>query len=367
MRGRLLWMLVLTGCGTTRMRLEVLRPPTVVVPDSIERIAVLNRAGSGGPGVGKPPPRAPAEPGGMPQRPNDAGRAAADALQQELHDSDRFISRPVPEPPPVHPGPMNQEEVVHYCEVSGADALISLESLQAEDRKRVRSQESQPYRATPGQMRPVTTWTVEREVDLQVHWRLYDPRRSVPFDDWHHRQPRARYTAHGPNPVDAERRLGLPMESHARAAEQAGRDYAARILPTLDVVERVLFVAGSPELRTGVRQARLGDWPGAEAAWSRATEDSDPRVRASAWKNLAVASEVAGSFGQAVAHLDRALTLEESTELRRYRAELAKRSSALLPEEGPDVVDAPTAPQQVELPLAVPVTNAQAEQPLSPP
>jgi tetratricopeptide (TPR) repeat protein len=80
----------------------------------------------------------------------------------------------------------------------------------------------------------------------------------------------------------------------AKAALAAGHEYASWISPHFVQTSRMVFKKGDENIKTGYKQAGMGNWKNAAFFWRKALSSPEPKIVAQACFNLALASEMEG-------------------------------------------------------------------------
>lgn len=283
------------------VRVDVLRPAEVTVPRSVQRVAVLNRAGPRGDGevllvslldlvTGEPLDADQLE-----------SEDAVAVMRAALDDSPRFKLVSLDgDVDGLEAGlrahRLERDEVMRLCE-DRCDAIVSLERFDVEDDGELIGVPTSSgyavwrmYRATDGKVMD------KQELDTMG----FGSDRVV-------------------NVFDAM--AGEDALGHAEASAAA---YVGRIMPTWDVERRKLY-SSSVELRYGTVRARAGDWDSALGAWNAVAEASHGRKRAKALYNLAIAHELLGDHASAEALTRRAVQTHETPAIRRLSDQLEQR------------------------------------------
>lgn len=306
------------GCAP-KVHLTVLEAADITLPADLRTVAVLDRSrpeGTGAHVLGALEGLATGE--GLAVDRGGAS-AAIDGVARLLGESPRFEVVHAAVGVGSGPDPLTPEAVEEVLGVTQADALLALEAFDSDSILSVTSE--QVAEMVEGEEVSRTEFTADRGTKVEATWRLYDARGRVldvllgagTTDSWQ---------AKGPTRALAEGALPPLRDVVAELGGSTGTAYGRRISPWYADVVRDYFVRGDPGLRAARHAVRAGDWKTAIAVWSELARTGDPRVRARAQYDLAVAYEVKGQYRRALSHAEDAARLVPSARILRYRDRL---------------------------------------------
>lgn len=293
--------IALSSC-TSSIRVQVLKPADINVPDSINRFAVANRSlpaegqqlGNiveglfSGEGIGSD---------------KRASGEAVVGVTNGLQESPRFEVTQVPEQlygtgTDQMPAPLEWNEVERLCSLSNADALIVLEIFDTDSKKRY---DTKPKtRTVDGQSVEYLEHTANLDMTATTGWRIYYPNDKLIVDN-HTFDDGKTFTGRDDNLAGAKAKLPSKERAAKEAAYVAGQAYALRISPMFVWVSRDYFTKGSADMKMATMRAKSNDWSGAAEIWKKLAEASaDPKVRKRATYNMALAAEMEGNLDLAI-------------------------------------------------------------------
>ncbi|MFP4471152.1 MAG: DUF6340 family protein [Bacteroidales bacterium] len=146
-----------------------------------------------------------------------------------------------------------------------------------------------------------TTFGVSGELMTIVNtdWLFIDPHRSVLLDS-HTMKDTLFYYSDDPFQGEGYRQFDLSNELLLETAIESAVKYGSRISPHLVESPRMVFKSGNRDIKRGYKQATEGNWKNAAAFWRDALTDPDPKTKARASFNLALASEMEGMLEPAL-------------------------------------------------------------------
>jgi hypothetical protein len=294
--------ILISGCTST-VRLNVLKPAQITLPQNYEKLAIVHRHRptqenmltsivdgilSGGVGL-------------LTDR--DAGKMCISGLKETLLRTPRFT---VVEPPGVDlkgtgtgvfPPLLAWGQVESICKANGADALIVLEifdtksliTWKTEERK-VKDKEG------------IETTVIDQVATLRMMitsgWRIYDYERKMVVDE-HRGENFLDFHGRGKTRDIALAALVTGRDAINRTSFHSGNVYGIRIAPQWITVSREFFTTGSPILRRAARMSHTGDWDGAAHLWEKMSTSPKRKVARRATYNMAISHEVRGNLDEA--------------------------------------------------------------------
>lgn len=191
------------------------------------------------------------------------------------------------------------------CTATNAQAVVSLEYFDTDH---------------PNGVTDVVQGTFYNNIVVKSKWVMY-LRDGVPFDT----------RALRSNWVNTPEYYGIDLPGNNMVTERAGYvtgiDYARHLVPNMQLESRVLYSAGSPEIKHGLRAADLGEWQQAEEIWLKASNNEQkPKVKARLLHNIAVAYEVKGDIKRAHEYASKAYLIRATSTTRDYVFRLKDRA-----------------------------------------
>lgn len=287
-----------TGCMGT-VRIPVLESAALNVPKHIETIAVVDRSAprNAGEGVLKFLEAAISGEGILEDR--DGAAAAVSAVADVLADSPRFeVVVPNVDRREISRGPLggmaDWQLIEDICQTAGCDAVISLEFFDSDsdlmdDETEVHADKSQ-------------TFHVNTETRVRIVWRLYDAKERSLVDEVLDHRGSENWDGEGPTRDDAIANLPETRDAVLAVGRSLGQAYGRRVAPSWRWVGREYYKSGDPALKEAKVAVEANDWDRAESIWAQLAESTpDPEVRGKANFNIALACEVRGELGRALA------------------------------------------------------------------
>ena len=296
---------VLTGCGSTNtVSMEVREPASVLLPDHMTRVAVIDRT------------TADHEYGWL-ERVDEVlslkgaafDRLGAEAgitgLVEELSKETRFELvaqadgyRDDKPRRGVFPAPLKWDEVDAICEDYGVNAVFSLEWYDTDTKVDYKT-EKVKRKAPDGSEVEILEHVAVVGTSIRTGWRIYDALAREIIDETETRDgvvTRGR----GINPVEALEAVTGRTEAVQTASRQIGRSYGRSVSPYWHRVARRYYVKGSDKLEMAKRRAQTDNWEGAAELWLEETENPDPEIAGRATYNMAIMHEINGDLDAAI-------------------------------------------------------------------
>jgi len=213
-------------------------------------------------------------------------RNALSELAQSLHFSGRFVTKTVDTMRrrfPVSAAHFTEEDVNYLkklCESAHADIIVMLNNWNATSSFDIFDDESGVYFGL-------------FEVETASEWLLIDPFRSKLIDK--HQQKDTLYYEVAPHGIQTDSAWNnARLQVMAIAARETGKKYADHLSPHYVQSSRLVFNKGDRNLKKGYAQAVEGNWKNAAYFWRKALASPEPKIKAMASFNLALASEMEG-------------------------------------------------------------------------
>ena len=299
----LLLLLAFSSCKTNELYLNLLEPAPVTIPSYVENIGVINRS--------------------IPtdetkvfdaiekvftledvDLDRDGAFAAIRGLSDELLNNNRFTEIKTLSDIDFRtsrleefPTPLSWDKVVQICNETGTDALFSLERFDTDTKVSYSANKvdiETPIGSIPG---------IEHQADMEIlvktGWRIYDPTAKKILDEYINEESIVK-SGRGINPLVAAQALTGRKAAVKEVSNQAGQNYAFRILPYKIRVMRDYFVKGSNNFKVAKRKAQMGLWDEAGELWQKETSNRKMKVAGRAVYNMAIISEINGDVDEAL-------------------------------------------------------------------
>ena len=337
----MIWLVVaMMGCRPA-MTFRVTRPAEIAVDQSIQKLAVIDRAGS------------------------PASQATSSAFVDELLalSSPRFtaVSRQasrrafsavtVTEGDTIRPA-----QAGAMCKDLNVTGIVSLEHMQVSDDWffDTRIEEETTTVTVNGRAREETREVIVHEAtytaEIATTWRLYSCQGRV--RDFYQTVVHSSFYGEGDTRADARNDVGETDDLQADLSVTAAWVYLKRISPYDMDVSRTYYRGWGGDLRQGAKAMRAGNFGVAEKALKRSIRAKGGKTKGKALYDLAIVSEQNGDLARALNQARRANKILDSTlsnELvRRLRAR--KRQDSEIKEQ----LDTPPAAVPVLVPVPEP-------------
>lgn len=300
--------LLFTSCATTSLNINVLQPAQINLPQSIQKIGIVNRS--------------------LPSKDSKWNNILEGALTGESIKVDKMgsesciktLAEKLNEAPRFSavtiyglslggtgtgsfPLPLDKDQVSSICRQYEVDALVVLETFDSDIALRQGSRMVE--RTINDRKVMVKEFFAETNIDVNSGWRIYDGTKLVIVDENAFTDGKS-YSGAGDTPEKALGQLPDKKSAITDAAINSGAQYARRISPTWKAVSRQYYSKGHPELELAAKSVKKNNWDPAIEIWNRLSQDPDNEVAGRACYNMAVASEMDGN-------LDIALTWAEKS------------------------------------------------------
>lgn len=323
-------LLLLNGCATSHISMEVLKPADITLPEDVKTIALVNRfkpeKGKGFLNVLEG-----ALTGEQIGMDANGAEASLQGLTNTLAGSPRFrIVRPATQLEgwgrASFPDPLAPDLVQQICRDNNSQALVTIEAFDSDPRRSCEQKTRRVKRN--GETVTEVYYLAHQWIDVTVGWRLYDAQTGTLMDEFRMNETVA-FEATGPS----EPLAFLQLPGKQRMVNEMGRvtgdAYSLRIAPIYLMVARDYYSGGTTALKLGRDRVRMNDWEAAEKHWDMAMTNEKDKIKGRALFNKALAAEVRGDLETAK---DLALRSYE-----RYGNKRARRYAVLLQQRIYDV------------------------------
>jgi hypothetical protein len=218
----------------------------------------------------------------------------------------------------------SQDELMEFSDQLKAKGLISLDYFMIDDEPR---QETN-FALNDGSYLPYFTASITR--GITTIWRLYDLENRQLLDEFvitdtlyffYERSSWDPVTAMNLLLIDTDFVVGTYVSTGFGMSLQ----FARRIAPYYALEYRPVFSGRALWLRRSYRNTRGGDFSSARRILLEYTRHENPRKAALAYHNLAVLSESAGSYREALLLIDEAANRRNHRIIRKYKRQLTNR------------------------------------------
>ncbi len=310
----------LIGCAP-RIRMEVLQPADIYVPQHVQQIAVVDRSrvSSAGEAVlGAIEAVLTGEDIGA----DRMGRSEAiSTVTGTLAGSPRFevVEVSIDDDSGLFADTLDWKAARRLCPPSSCQGIVALEALDS-DSSINHSSHRETETDSEGRERSVMVHEASRETWVLTAWRFYDVENRRVIDDL--RDYDARQTWSGEGRTKDAAIADLPSQSDAvrSVSRQAGEQYARRVAPTYIWVTRTFYGRRDEALSAARPLAKVGSWDQAGTLWEPLLRSEDPELKGKALYNLALQAEVAGDLQRAAGLLEQAAELLPKGRVYRYQA-----------------------------------------------
>lgn len=312
----LLLVSVFVSCGTSSVIVNIQRPADISVPQSVQKVAVVNRSTAGkenmvgnivegiftGEGIGAD---------------KKGSEYCVMGLTQMLANSERYELRGGGDlnlkgtGTSTFPDLLAWNEVRKICNTYGADALIILSTFDSDSRI-FEGKKVVKTKTIKGAKIKEVRYPVTLIMEIESGWRIYDVT-SKKIVDVNKFTEVKEYVEWGSSYDDARARLPSKRQALKSSGIFAGEQYGYRITPVWIRQNRLYFTGKSDELKLAKNYVKRGDWDKAIEIWKSVTNNEDYKVSRKAYFNLALASEIKGKLDTAI---DYAETAEQMGEKR---------------------------------------------------
>ena len=137
------------------------------------------------------------------------------------------------------------------------------------------------------------------QTTVKTGWRIYDPAGKSILDEYIESESVAS-SGKGINPLVAAKALTGRKAAVSEVSNNAGHNYAFRMIPYRIRVYRDYFVKGSDNFKIASRKAQMGQWDEAGELWKKETGNQNMKIAGRAVYNMAIISEINGDIDEAL-------------------------------------------------------------------
>ncbi len=290
--------LTICGCGTEEVYFNVTEPAPVSISSNIKKVGIINSSlVSDSNGVRKKIDDALSAKG--PNLDKDCSKECIRGLRDGLIQGNTFQNIVFLDSvninnsfPGAFPSPLSWDKIEEICQRNNVDALFALELFHTDSRINI-----VPTGYTSSGL-PAIAGNARMETNVNAGWRIYDPQNKVIADEYTAREGLT-FTG-GINPLDIASALMNHKEAVMGAGYRLGQSYAGRVLPYTIRVCREFYVTGTMNFKIARRMANAGDWNNVADLWTKETTNPKTRIRARAYYDMAIISEINGNVDAAI-------------------------------------------------------------------
>jgi hypothetical protein len=236
----------------------------------------------------------------------EGAKASITGLTEELRKNPRFaVVRPIDNldlrsfGAGVFPNALPWDTVEAICRNSQSDLLFSLELFDAGSSVGVGPGGGPIGVLSTVVGAPALATQVNMNTQVKTGWRIYDPASHTILDEYTLSRNLGTRTSIL-DPVGTGTAIATRKEAVKQAGNDAGQDYASRIVPYSIRVSRFYYVRGNGNFHIAKRMAQTGNWDGAGKIWQQETNSSSRKAAGRACYNMAIISEINGDVDGAV-------------------------------------------------------------------
>ena len=292
---------IFESCGSLRgMRVQVMRPAQITIPQEIQNISLLNRAV---PSNGKNLEGSLT--GEFFAKDKELSEDCMKGVNSTLLTSDRFkvvrcdTAFLASDPKSISFGGQLKWSVVDsLCKSMNTQALMVLEFFDTDFNvfNPAGTAANAVGNILNGNLSPVE---VRGTATANAGFRVYFPRtQSVLYEDQF--RYKKVWTQTSTNPIEAVAKMVKKPEALRAVSFEAGGEFAMNVVPLYFWEQRQMYKGKKGALQIGERQALAKDWEAAAKTWTNGYEESfKTKIRAKAAYNAALAYEVLGNLKEA--------------------------------------------------------------------
>ena len=220
------------------------------------------------------------------------------------------------------PTPLSWHNIEMLCRKYKADAVLSLENYDSDYivtsavKKKTDSDEGGSQ----------TIFVAKGIAAINIGFRLYEPKKKNIMDQESFDHSRT-WRAEGKNPADAIAHLMLKANAVYKASYDAGKAYGHRITPHYIWVNRMYYKKGkkSNDIAIGARQADTGEWEEAIKTWKKALNSPHKKDPGRAAMNIAMGYEMTGNLDKALEWARKSYSKYENNDALKFVNQIEQR------------------------------------------
>ena len=310
----LLMISVFLSCGTSSVIVNIQRPADISVPQSVQKVVVVNRSTAGkenmvgnivegiftGEGIGAD---------------KKGSEYCIMGLTQMLANSERYELGGGGDlnlkgtGTSTFPDLLDWSKVNKICDTYGADALIVLSTFDSDSRT-FEGKKVVKTKTVKGAKIKEVRYPVNLVMEIESGWRIYDATTKKIVDVNKFTEVKE-YVEWGSSYDEARANLPSKRQALKSSGIFSGEQYGYRITPVWVKQNRMYFIGKSEELKLAKNYVKRGDWDKAIEIWKAITDYEDYKIVRKAYYNLALASEIKGKLDTAIDYAEKAEQMGE--------------------------------------------------------
>lgn len=329
LRTLLFFTILLLLTSSAWVKLTLIRPAVITVPQKIQTILVLNRS------LPKDERANVIEEvltGEIMRQDEQAIQQTIDGLVNTIKNAPRFNIKYANEKyigetsGTIFPDPLSWQVISKLCAKYETDAVVAIETFDS-DYIITNGSRTVEKKDENGKVIPYVEFFIEGVGTVNIGFRMYDPDLNSIADQYQFSE-NMRWNGQGGSPTDAAQAILDKIAAINQVSYAAGQSYAMRISPTYYKVTRYFYnkPKKNKHLVEGVRKSEVADWEGAIESWQMAIKKGKKdKDKGRAAFNIAVAYEVLGDLDKALEWSAKAYTEFEEKDANDYHRKIKAR------------------------------------------
>ena len=321
-----LLILLLAACAPS-VRMRVLQPADLPLPQHIDTIVVIDRSGAKNVGQGVLGVLEGALTGEGIAADTQGRQSALTGIRNVVNESPQYqlVYATGHDPDPsLFDKPLPWPRASAICNNAGCQAIVALESFDSDVVTTVNTRETTDM--MDGEEKIVLVYEAIRDTTVHTSWRVYDVENKVIVDELHDDLRTATQTSEADSEDNALSSLPSNNEVVQLSAYASGEAYGRRIAPNYIFVSRDFYGTGGPTMKAARKLALSSQWSEAAATWRTVFQQAtDPKLKAKAAYNIALSHEVRGDLDKAMTWQGKAARHWSRQRIRSYGSILAAR------------------------------------------
>ncbi len=229
--------------------------------------------------------------------------------------------------------PVPEKPVISLCEKTGADVLVSLESVDYKTSVKYESfmakEPVDPKKIWSNTItydrRQVEYFNARMKVNIELGWRIYEGKTGKIIYQGYQRDS-VSYEVQGRSKEEANKKLPSVVTAVEKAGFIAGRGVMKRISPAYSTVERYYYKNANPDFRKAYQLVKFRRWEDASKYWEPYLNSNKLKTKAKAAYNMALVAELNGDLKLAHSYIRDACELwPDKKELEAYLKVIEER------------------------------------------
>ncbi|MFH1004409.1 MAG: DUF6340 family protein [Bacteroidota bacterium] len=195
----------------------------------------------------------------------------------------------------IFPIPLRWDEVEKICKDNNADAMVVLEAFDSDSRIDLSSRQVQT-KGQEGQPITVIEHYANAKMEITTGWRVYEPKTKSIIDEYKFSD-FLDFNSKGTSPEDAKAKLPSKRDCINKTGFHVGKKYGYRIAPQWILVIRNYYNKGNDNMKLAARKIRqVNDWKNAMELWKKEALNNNVKIAGRASYNMAVVCEREGNL-----------------------------------------------------------------------